>query len=252
MLATMPAFAASEVLIGPITVPADYSGVDLSVPVRAFLLIESAADGLSIKLRVQGDLNNAQNRIGQVIDTFPLPKDNCASYGVSNPVVNIWGKQLDIAGSHAVLTIHGYIEVWGCVSNPVPNSKLEWRNDGPFHLSIPHIVTWPGDPIKTVIAKQPFDGTLPVALKVVDAHTVALVPGQPTVTLGGQYVSILNGLLHIAGIDVSAKAAEALHHAIDPDKLQQVLPPEVLKLNPKLTKAEFINAGGHLGVELDM
>src|ERR1039458_3635416 len=244
--------AATEVMIGPITIPADYAGIDISVPVRAFLQLESAADGISIAVRLQGDLSNLQSRVAQIIDTFPLPKDNCASYGASNAVVNVWGKQLTVADTRAILTLHGYVEIWGCASNPIPNSKVEWRNDGPFHASIPHVVTWPGDPIKTKIATQPFDVTLPISLTVVDEHTVALTPGQPTITLGGQYVGITNGILRIAGIDINGKAAEALHHAIDPDKLQQALPAEILKLNPKITKAAFLDAGGHLAVELSM
>jgi hypothetical protein len=242
---------ASEVLVGPITVPTDYAGIDLSVPVRAFLNVETAADGISVNTRLLGDLGNLQNRIAQVIDTFPLPKDNCASYG-TNPVVSIWGKELQAAGTQAVLSLHGYVDLWGCASNPIPNSKVEWRNDGPFGLSIPHVVTWPGDPIKTTLGRQPFDVTLPVALQVVDEHTVALRPGTPNITLGGQYVGITGGILRIAGIDINGRAGDALHHAIDPEKLQQALPQEILQLNPKITKAEFQNVGGRLGVELDL
>lgn len=160
-----------EVLIGPITIPADYAGIDLSVPARAFVRVASTPTGLDIGVRIQGDLGNLQGRVGQIIDSFPLPKNNCASYGVSNAVVNVWGKQLQSSGQSAILMLHGYVEIWGCASNPIPNSKVEWRKDGPFHLSIPHIVTWPGDPIKTIVAKQPFDVSLPISLVVVDDHT---------------------------------------------------------------------------------
>src|SRR5690242_13177256 len=79
----------SEVVVGPFTVPTDYAGIDLSVPVRAFLNVETAPEGISVSTRLQGDLGNLQSRIAGVIDTFPLPKDNCASYG-TNPVVNVW------------------------------------------------------------------------------------------------------------------------------------------------------------------
>jgi hypothetical protein len=242
---------ASEVLVGPFTVPTDYVGIDLSVPVRAFLNVDTGADGISVRVRVLGDLGNLQGKIAQVIDRFPLPKDNCASYG-TNPVVNIWGKEIQAAGAQAILALHGYVDLWACASNPVPNSKVEWRNDGPFGLSIPHVVTWPGDPIKTTLGRQPFDVTLPVTLQIVDEHTIALRPGSPNVVLGGQYVGITNGILRIAGIDINGRASDALHHAIDPEKLQQALPQEILQLNPKITKAEFQNVAGRLGVELDL
>jgi len=244
--------APDEVLVGPITVPASYAGVDLSTPVRAYINLTTATNGMKLRVRVFGDLSELQGKISQIIDAFPLPKDNCASYSPTNQVVKIWGKQLTSSGASAVITLHGNVEVWACVQNPVPNSKVEWRNDGPFHLSIPHVVTWPGSPIKTVVATQPFDVTLPLALQLVDEHTVALKPGQPNVTLGGQYVGITNTILHIAGIDVNAKAAEALGHAVDPDKLEEALPPEILKLNPKITKATFLGDAGALQVELDL
>jgi hypothetical protein len=250
-VALMFRLAASEVLVGPITVPTDYAGIDLSVPVRAFLNVESAPDGISVSTRLLGDLGNLQNRIAQVIDTFPLPKDNCASHG-TNPVVTIWGKELQVTGAQAVLALHGYVDLWGCAPNPIPNSKVEWRNDGPLGLSIPHVVTWPGDPVKTTLGRQAFDVTLPVALQIVDEHTIALRPGSPNVTLGGQYVGITSGILRIAGIDINGRAADALHHAIDPEKLQQALPQEILQLNPKITKAGFQNVAGRLGVELDL
>ena len=244
--------APDEVLIGPVTVPASYAGIDLSTPVRAYINLSTATDGMKLRVRVFGDLSQLQGKISQIIDAFPLPKDNCASYSPTNQVVKIWGKQLTSSAAAAVITLHGNVEVWACVQNPIPNSKIEWRNDGPLHLSIPHVVTWPGSPIKTIVATQPFDATLPLALQLVDEHTVALKPGQPNITLGGQYVGITNAILRIAGIDVNAKAAEALGHAVDPDKLEEALPPEILKLNPKITKATFLGDAGVLQVELDL
>lgn len=243
---------ANEVLVGPVVIPADYVGIDLSMPVRAFLNVSTSGTGLALTVRLIGDLSGLQNKFGQIIDSLPLPKDNCSSYGPNNEVVTIWGKQLQSSGNAALIVLHGNVVVWLCASNPIPNSKVEWRNDGPFHLSIPHIVTWPGDPIKTILATQPFDVSLPVELQLVDEHTVAIRPGQPNITLGGQFVGITNGILKIAGIDINAKAAEALGHAVDPDKLQQALPPEILKLNPKITKAQFTGQSGELGVELDL
>lgn len=243
---------ANEIPIGPVPVAAAYAGVDLTMLVRAFVNVASSPSGLDVAIRLQGDLGNVQNRIGQVVDSIPLPKDNCASFGLNNPVVKIWGKQLQATGNSAVLTLHGSVEVWGCASNPIPNSKFEWRNDGPFHLSIPHFVTWPGDPIKTIIATQPFDVSLPVTLRVIDDHTVSITPGQPNITLGGQFVGITNAVLKIAGVDINAKAAEALSQAIDPNKLKQVLPPEMLKLKLKISSAQFINNGGSLAVQVTM
>jgi hypothetical protein len=86
----------------------------------------------------------------------------------------------------------------------------------------------------------------------VDDHTVALRSGPPSITLGGQYVGITNTILNIAGVDINAKATEALSYAIAPDKRQQALPSETLKLNPKIASAVFVDDSGVLGVQIAM
>jgi len=77
----------------------------------------------------------------------------------------------------------------------VPNSKVEWRNDGPFGLSVPHIVTWPGDPIRTRLANQPFTASLPASLAVPDNQTIAVQMGNPSVDFGGQFGGVTQGIL---------------------------------------------------------
>jgi hypothetical protein len=90
MIGTAQAITGSnEVLIGPVSIPADYVGIDLSVPARVFVSIGATPAGLDIGIRMQGDLGNLQNKIGQVVDSFPLPKNNCASYSLINQVVTI-------------------------------------------------------------------------------------------------------------------------------------------------------------------
>jgi len=241
-----------EVAVGPVTLTQSYGDIQISSVATTYLSVQTKNDGLYVRGRILGDLADLQSKIGQIVDQFPLPQNNCASYGLSNLVGKIWGKQLVPSGNSAVLKLTGYVEVWGCASNPVPNSKIEWRNDGPFGLSIPHIVTWPGDPIKTIMAKQPFDVSLPAALVVIDEHTVALRLGAPNIALGGQYAGITNGILRIAGIDLNGTAADALNKAIDPSKLKQSVPEDLLKLNPEVTGATFVDNAGRLEVELQL
>lgn len=244
--------ATDEVSIGPITLTEAYGDIQISPVVTTYLSIQTRTDGLAVRARVLSDLGDLQSKVGQIVDRFPLPQNNCASYGPNNLVAKIWGKQLIPSGDSAVLKLSGYVEVWACVSNPIPNSKVEWRNDGPFHLSIPHVVTWPGDPIKTILAKQPFDVSLPATLAILDDHTVALHPGTPSVSLGGQYAGITNGILNIAGVNLNNMAADALNRSIDPSKLRQSIPDDLLKLNPQISVARFVETSGKLGVELQL
>ena len=244
--------ANDEVSVGPITLTQAYGDIQISPVVTTYLSVQTKNDGLTVRARVLSDLGDLQAKIGQIVDRFPLPQNNCASYGPGNLVAKIWGKQLVPSGNSALLKLSGYVEVWACVSNPIPNSKVEWRNDGPFHLSIPHIVTWPGDPVKTIVAKQPFDVSLPATLAILDDHTVALQLGTPSVSLGGQYAGITNGILNIAGVNLNNVAADALNRAVDPSKLRQSIPEDLLKLNPQIAVARFLDNSGKLDVELQL
>lgn len=241
----------NEVQVGPITITQPVNGVPIAVPITSYLKVTTIQNTVQFDARIFGDLSDLQAKSGPIVDSFPVPTDNCRSYSANNPVVKIWGKELIPSGASAVLRLHGYVEDWHCLENPVPNSKVVWRNDGPFGLSIPHIETWPGNPIKNLIATQPFDVSLPASIRLVDAQTVALEIGVPTVTLGGQYSTLTNGVLSIAGIDLNQKLKQALDQAINPSLLQQGIPQDYAKLNPKISAASFVNDGGKLAVRLD-
>jgi hypothetical protein len=212
--------------------------------------VTTGQNTLQFDARIISDLSDLQSKSGPIIDTFPLPTDNCHSFSANNPVVKIWGKELVPSGTIAVLRLHGNVENWDCRENPVPNSKVEWRNDGPFGLAVPHVVTWPGNPIKNLLITQPFDVSLPASVRVVDDQTVALDIGTPTVTLGGQFSGITNGVLRIAGIDLNQKVKQALDQAINPALLRQGIPPDYAKLNPRIQSASFVNDGGKLALQI--
>ena len=238
-----------ELVVGPLTVSQNVQGVPVNVVSTTYLSLHTTNEGLNFRARVVADLRDLQSKIGSVIDTIPLPTNNCGSFSANNPVVTIWGKELKPEGSAAVLWLHGHVDVWDCRENPIPNSKLEWVNDGPFGLSRPKIVTWPGSPIKNKLAQQPFDVSEPVSLEKTSDTTIRLVLGKPDIKLGGQFVAITNGVLRLAGIDLNEKANAALQSAIDPTKLQVSVPPDYLKLNPIIESASFISLEGALAVE---
>jgi hypothetical protein len=101
---------------------------------------------------------------------------------------------------------------------------------GPIKTKVPVVHTWPGDPIKTILATQPFEAALPFGISKRDDHTVGLDLSKPDIELKGQYASITKGVLQIAGINLNDKAYDALQKAIDPQKLVLTLPPDVSKI----------------------
>jgi hypothetical protein len=117
---------------------------------------------------------------------------------------------------------------------------------------VPVVVTWPGNPIKTILATQPFDANLPVSLVKNNDHAVGLEFSKPDIELKGQYAFITKGVLNIAGVDINQKAYDALQKAIDPSKLAMVVPDDIQKYNPIIENARLFNNSGHLSAEIDM
>jgi hypothetical protein len=235
-----------ELLIGPITTTVPVQGVPVNLVSSTFLTLHTTNTGLILKARVTTDLHDLQNKIGAIIDTISLPRDNCASYKPANPVVTIWGKELKASEHGATLWLHGKVEIWSCVQNPIPQTKVEIHG-----LSVT-VRTWPGNPFKNLSATQPFDISEPFNVTKVNDSTVALTLGDPNVQLGGQFVFIANGILRIAGVDINEKAKDALRGAVDPNKLQFSVPPEYLALNPKVEDVGLSTNGANLIAVLNL
>lgn len=231
-----------ELLLGPVTFSPVVQGVSLSVPVSVLLSLRpDGADGTQIRInaRAFADLADLQHKIGALIDTIPLPQDNCQHFGVDNFVARIWGKQITIDGNLATLTLHGDIDNWTCAKNPVPCTKFEGFNLIFFDCN---------PPIKNKNFNQPFDATLPFQVVVADPHTVELRLGNPAVTLGGTLGGVTQGILTIAGVNISAQAQQLLVGSVPPDLLRQTLPADLLSLNPAITRAELTSHSGDLAL----
>src|SRR5215213_969557 len=201
-----------EVLLGPLSFEQNVLGVPLSVRVSPFLAVRSIEDQFDIHARIVADLSDLQNKVGQLVDTIPLPTDNCAHFGVDNVVARIWGKQIAIQGDTATLKLNGDAVSWTCAKNPVPCSKVEWEDrELGFGIKtrVPVVKFFEcNPPIKTINVTQPFDVSVPFRLKIVDAHTVAVDIGDPSVALGGSLAGVTNGILSIAGININERAKE--------------------------------------------
>jgi hypothetical protein len=76
--------------------------------------------------------------------------------------------------------------------------------------------------------------------------TVSLQLGNPNIHLGGQSAAVTNGLLAIAGVDISSKTKYLLNKSVDPAKFQVSIPKESLGLNPVIQSASFEADGGGL------
>ena len=233
-----------EVLVGPITVPQTINGVTLDLPVLSYLRLATIDGRLYLRARTLVDLRPLQASVGPLVDGFAFPTDSCATLGGKNPVVHVWGKQLAVSGNALVLTLTGDAERWDCRGNPVANSRLEWTTDNQLGIPVPHLALGPGEPVKNRLLKQPFTAALPATLRVATPQSVAIDLGTPNVQLGGQFGGVTANLLTLAGIDVSARAQEALRSAMGPALLEHALPEEFAKLLPQIGTARFIELAG--------
>jgi hypothetical protein len=232
-----------EAMLGPFPIDQTIQGVPVSANTYVFLAVKKADDPIEVSLRVVADLADLQRKAGALVDTIPLPTDNCSHFGVDNVVARIWGKQILINGDTGILKLNGDVDVWTCAKNPIPCTKLEGWNLVVYDCN---------PPIKNRNINQPFEASLPFQLGLVDQHTVAVKLGNPSVNLGGLLGGVTNGILRIAGVDINARAKQALESAINPDLLKKSIPKELLPFNPIFTKAELLSNAGALAATLEM
>jgi hypothetical protein len=253
------AYAASqqsdEVVVGPIDYQQNVNGIPVTLSATTFARIETKDNQIFLKARVVGNLADLQRKIGSIIDTFDLPRDNCKSFSPKNPVVAIPRKELGIRDGAAFLSIGANVTVWACVENPIPNSKVEWEmcNLGFAKTKCrPHLITWPGSPIKTHVGAQNIDADLPVTLEKISDYAVGLRLSNPDINLGdcSWFACVAKGILQIGGVDINQKAYDALQKAIDPEKLKLTIPEELAKFNPTVESASFVNSDGNLAAEI--
>ncbi|HXI05270.1 MAG: hypothetical protein ACRCU5_03315 [Rhizobiaceae bacterium] len=254
---TVPAAPSDRIAVGPIVLTQDVQGIAVNTSVSLSFAVETKADGLHLSATLDANLVDLQRKFPQIIETIPLPRDNCKSYTLVNPVVGLGNRQLKAEGDQAIIALSGDIDGWTCLQNPVPETYWDstgCRGDLPFggHYTFGCPKTRPGSPIKNKSFTQPFDATIPVSLQRVGDASLGLVLGQPNIKLGGQFVTITNGLLSVAGVNINDQAKKALDRAIDPNKLTISIPRDYADLNPAITGASFRSDQGQLMIRIDM
>ncbi len=246
-----------RIAVGPIVLTQDVQGLAVSTSVLMRFAVETKPDGLHLSLALDASLVDLQHKFAQIVDAIPLPRDNCKSYTLINPVVSLESRMLRAEGDEAVIALSGDVDGWTCLQNPVPETYWDstgCRGDLPFggHYVFGCPKTRPGSPIKNKSVTQPFDATLPVKLQKTGDASLGLVLGEPNIKLGGQFVVITNGLLNIAGVNINDQAKKALDRAVDPNKLTISIPKDYLDLNPTIVDASFRSDQGQLTIRIDM
>jgi hypothetical protein len=118
----------------------------------------------------------------------------------------------------------------------------------------PHLITWPGNPIKTHVGSQNIDADIPIYLRKDSDYAVGIQFSSPDINLGDctWLACVAKGLVMIGGVNINQKAYDALQKAIDPEKLKLTIPDELERFNPTIESAGFINDTGNLAAEIKL
>ncbi len=210
-----------ELRVGPIAFSQPVGGISLPLRASAFLVAAPEGDRLRIHVRAVMDLASLQARIGDLVDTIPLPANDCDHPGGDNVFARIWGKSLAIQDRTATVTLHGDVDKWICA---------------PIVFKI----------------RQPFDADLPFTLEKGGAQTVVLKLGKPNVVLDVLGRKVPSQFFDFLGFDLNGEIEQALDQAIAPGSLQIAVPPYLSLLNPDLTRVDFLSNYGKLAVTAEI
>lgn len=237
--------------LGPYVRNTNLAGINIRVNTTATLESAVREEGTDLMLTLRADFHDLQVKFGQIVDTIPLRRDNCASYKPDNFVFSLSQRILTVSGDTAAAHIEGQVVVWTCLQNPIPNSRLDWeiRRIGPIRTKVPVVRTWPGNPIKTILLTQPFEVTLPIVLARQDDRSAQVEFGAIDVRLGGQYAAVTEAILKILKIDLGQKLQQKLADLNKTATLSYQLPQEFGRFGVKLISANLLSEMGVLIAE---
>ena len=180
-----------SLLIGPVHYTIPVQGVPVAAQAISYLSINTTQGAINVGLNATINLADLQRQFPAIVETIPLPRDNCRSYSFNNPVVSLSGRNLTYSGGQAVMNLAGSVAVWSCLE-------------------------FPTGPIKNKVLTQPFEVSVPLSIAPTSATTVAATIGTPTIKLTGQYAFITGGVLHIAGVNINDYAKKAIEPGHQP------------------------------------
>lgn len=236
------ALMAGEASAGDMQISADdwrtqVRGVDVTLKVSGKVLQSELMATVTTVI----DLGDLQDKLGQIVATFPPMRRGCESYGHPYNTLGFSSAGLAARSDSAVLVLTGIAEAWVCIQNTVPNSKVQMRNRDiglGLKVQVPEVVTVPGAPVETKIAAQSFTASLPFALETSEI-SVNLIPGQPSISLDGYFTE---GAMVIRNT-LQELASAALSDVINWSEVRRCLPVQLNLRDLKIQTARFTEAG---------
>jgi hypothetical protein len=253
----------NEMFVSNFSVTESTSGVDITVPGKVYIGADITVESAPIiRIHAIADLSDLQRKLPSIMAKVPLPSSNCATFSplsAKNMVVSLSTYRLGFSNGEALFHAEGSAEIWSCIQNPVPNTKIDMCMKDIKVLGrtvtktkVPCVHTWPGDPIKATLGSQPFSLDLPFGLKLVDGATVQLAPGEAKMNLNGQYANITKDVLNAIKVNINDKLNDAIQHAIDTKKITSSIPSEFVQAGFSFQNVKFsqLEPGNLLGLDI--
>jgi hypothetical protein len=218
------------------TISTDTAYGRLSLPSQIRLSDARHGERSKLEITLKIDLSALQANASSL-----LPQDNCRSFSANNVTAKIETSTLVVENGKLKLNVKGDASVWLCTQNPVPNSKVVWeeKNVGlGIKTRIPVVQTWPGTPIKSVLAVQSYTMSntfsfQPIQNGAVSVESTTDVRATPT------EVSALKGIVPetLQGSEKSAKSL--LQNISSVESARKILPAEFRDVNLVVISAAF-------------
>jgi hypothetical protein len=246
--------AAAQLAVGPIAITNNVNGIPITVSATSQITVNSDGKEFTVGARISVDLIDLQKKFSNVVDSFRRPAGNCANRSADgqSPVVSFSNGSLWPRSDQLIMFVRGDIDLWSCVAGP-RKSAIRWQQKkiAFVKLKLPVWHTW-RNIRKNKDGTQPFRGTVPVYLVEKEDATVALRIAKPDIMLDGQEAFATSSNMNLVMVDINQKAHSAIRSVIDLEKLKDVLPKELQKLNMTVVSARFRDRGGHAIAEINL
>jgi len=245
-LSAMISGYAGAIPLGTVEVETEVQGEKMVFPVALDLDIQTADDGFEMSVMADMGMGPLQVGIDRIAKRFPMPNDNCSSYG-QHVLPTVENVSLKPDGNRARLEAKLNAAVWDCQKGvPGGGTTVRWRVECIRLLGkrictkVPYRVeVKPGPDIKNRLFSEGFAGEASLMLVVKDGQSLALVPSDVRVEPRGDLMRFLDRVLGIFDKNLSEIAAAKVQEAVNAGVFQKALPSEYLQYQPVLKNAGF-------------
>lgn len=234
--------------LGTVEIETKIGNQKLIFPVTLDLDIKTIPTGFEMSVITDMNLSSLQANIDSLAKTFPMPNNNCPSYG-QHVLPKIESVSLKGTGGQAQLHSKINAVVWDCQKGvPLAGTTVEFKTRcvnlvKKICTDIPvKVEPRPGPDIKNILIRDGVIADLSLTLVTKDKKSLELVPFNVKVKPRSDLLKFINEIAGLFNTNLSDIVQKEISKAVDAGILKQTLPKEFLKYNPELKNANFVSS----------